>query len=283
MLNKIERISKEIVDKKGRSLNSIEYSLYLTIELKDLCNLYFDYIIVTEIRNKIVKHILERVERQEQEIPKEFFEKLLFEFSKSNGRKRISLGTTIKNLNEHLNNKQRVEFVEQQLFSESVLDRKRAYSSINESCINDVEEKLWEVWGIYTDNNCIALLAEIGSISLLSHNFLAIWHADGIKFYVKNNILKRVSAQSFNTVKFLKDESPISYLSACVAANKSIDDAFALSVAKGASKINELGYVIWCLGKLGKETILYKILDELNSIEEALPIEMWEPEFYGLD
>ena len=282
MLNKIEKITQELADKKGRSIDRFEYSLYLTIELNDLCYLYFNYITETEIRNKIVKHIVDRVERKNKKIPKEFINKLLAEFSNSAGRKRISLGTTIKNLNKYLDNKQRIEFVEKQILSEHVLDRKRSYSSIDSSCFYEVEIKLWESWELFTDNNCIALLAEFGCIDFLIQKFSKIWQADNVKFYVKNNVLKKVSVKNIETVNFLKEEAPISFLSACVAANKEVDEIFLMSVVKGVKKINELGYVIWCLGKLGKDTLLYDLLSELDSIEEKLPIETWEPEFYGL-
>ncbi|WP_064791877.1 hypothetical protein [Shewanella woodyi] len=145
-----------------------------------------------------------------------------------------------------------------------------------------MENKLWEAWELFKDNNCIALLAKLGSVKFLTQKFLKIWHAENIKFYVKNNVLKKVSAKNFDAVKFLKGEAPISYLSACVAANKQVEDDFLISVVKSAKKINELGCVVWCLGKLGKDTLLYNLLNELDFIEEKLPIEIWEPEFYGL-
>lgn len=229
MPNKIEKISKQINNSKGRSVDSIEYALYLTIGLKELCGLYFNYITETDIRNKLVKHILERVERQGQIMPREFLEKLLIQFSSSEGRERISLGTTIKSLSKYLSRNQRIKFVMEQLLSEKVSDRKRAYSLVDDSCVHQIEEKIWESWEQYSDNNCVALLAEKGSVNLLSEKFLIIWKSDDIKFYIKNNALKRVAVESFDEVIFLKDEAPISYLSACVAAKKPVDDAFGKS------------------------------------------------------
>ncbi|MCI5138552.1 MAG: hypothetical protein D3922_09100 [Candidatus Electrothrix sp. AR1] len=190
------------------------------------------------------------------------------------------LGTTIKQFNKYLSNKQRIKLVEQQLLSEKVLDRKRAYFLIDESFVCQIEEKLWEAWELYSDNNCIAILAIMGNMQLLIQNFYDIWHNDNVIFYIKNNLLKKVAILDFNTVKFLKEEAPVSYLSACVAANKSVDDVFVLSVVENSSKINEFSYIIWLLGKLGKESILYNLLNELESIEKKFPIETWEPEFY---
>ncbi|KFZ32125.1 hypothetical protein IDSA_05525 [Pseudidiomarina salinarum] len=281
MTKDVEIIFEKLQKKeKARSFDSIEYALFLTFDINDLCAQYFSYLNKTEIRNNFIKHILERIERRGERLPENFIEKLLREFYIAEGRRRISLGTSIKIFGSGLNKAQRLKFIKYQLLSPAVLDRKRAFSLIDAAAIKDVESMLWEAWKKYSDSHCLEVLSKYGSLSFLSNHFLQIWNAPNIKFRVKNDVLKRVAVDDFSKVEFLKKDAPVSFLSASIAANRSVDDEFALSVVHSVNKINELGYFFWCLGKLGKKELLLKLLDNIDSIENQIPIETWEPEFY---
>lgn len=267
---------------KGRSLDRFEYAVYLTIDLTILCQLYFSYLIDTDVRNKVVRHIQLRADSDNTTIPIWFLDKLLKEFSRSEGRKRISIGTTIKALASYLDDIQIKAFITDQILSESVLDRKRAYVLTETYYDIDIEHLLRQSWNTYKDPGCMAVLVKQGSIENLVELFDVLWKSQNTKFYIRNNALKRVAKYDFEKVIFLKNDSPVSYLTACIAAKHDVDDNYLLTVAKDTTAINELGYVLWCIGKLGKANVLYKLLDELETIEENLPVEFWEPEFYGI-
>jgi len=283
MIKDVQIIFEKLQQKeKARSFDSIQYALFLTFDINELCEQYFSYLDKTQVRNKFIKHILERTERRGERLPENFIEKLLREFYLAEGRRRISLGTSIKTFSSELTKTQKLKFIKHQLLSSSVLDRKRAFSLIDAVVISDVESMLWEAWKNHSDNNCLEVLSKYGSLAFLSDHFLQIWNAPNIKFRFKNDVLKRVAVDDFSKVEFLKEDAPVSYLSASIATNRSVDDEFALSVVHGVNKINELGYVFWCLGKLGKKELLLELLDDIESIEKNIPFETWEPEFYRL-
>ncbi|MBB1477567.1 hypothetical protein [Shewanella sp. SG41-3] len=282
MEDSIENFYKKLDGCSARSLSRIEYAFYLAISLEGLCKNFFEYLPNTDIRNKLLRHIKNRGQSGDSNIPSWFLERLLSEFSSSEGRRRISLGTAIKELCHYFSSDNLREFFRWQIFSEGISDRKRAYH-IAEMCYCDnVEDLLVKAWKEFGDEGSVSILVKVGSTGKVVDLFKEIWNSNSIKFYIKNQALKRVACFDFSRVSFMEEESPVSYLSACVAARKDISDDFIIDVARSATSINDLGYVVWCTGKLAKRNVLDRLVDEIEAIESKLPVEYWEPEFYGI-
>lgn len=278
----IEDFYKKLEGCSARSLDRIEYAFYLAMDLEDLCRNFFRYLRNTDIRNKLLRHIKNRAQSGSGHIPSWFLEKLLSEFPSSEGRRRISVGTAIKELCDYYSPSYLRDFFRWQIFSESILDRKRAYH-ISEICYDDdVEGLLVKAWKDFGDEGSVSVLVKIGSPGKVVELFEEIWNSESIKFYIKNQALKKVACFDFSRVSFIKEDSPVSFLSASIAAGRNVADEFVLSVARSADSINELGYILWCAGNLSKIDVIFKIINEIEAIEEKLPLEVWEPEFYGL-
>lgn len=273
---------KKIDGCSARSLARIEYAFYLTMDLEDLCTYFFIYLANTDIRNKLLRHIKNKAQSGSGAIPYWFLEKLLSEFPSSVGRRRISVGTVIKELGYYYTPDDLRDFFRSQICSESILDRKRAYH-ISELCYNDdIENLLIKAWKKFGDEGSVSVLVKIGSTQKIVDVFKEIWKSENVKFYIKNQALKKVACFDFSRVRYLKEESPVSFLSASIAAGLNVEDDFILSTARSTNSINELGYILWCAGKLAKRDVIFKLVSEIESMEEKLPLEFWEPEFYGL-
>lgn len=282
MEDSIENLYKKLDGCSARSLDRIEYAFYLAMSLEDLCNSFLEYLPNTDIRNKLLRHIKNRVQSGDGNIPSWFLEKLLSEFSSAVGRRRISLGTAIKELCNYYTLANLRIFFRWQVLSKGISDRKRAYH-ISEICYNeDIEDLLVKAWKDFGDEGSVSVLVKVGSIGKIVNLFKEIWASDNIKFYIKNQALKRVARFDFSQVGFIKNDNPVSFLSASIAAGRDVTDDFVLTTARSANSINELGYILWCAGKLSKKDVIFKLINEIEAIEGKLPLEFWEPEFYGL-
>lgn len=276
MNDPIDKITKAASSIACRSRDQFIYALYLATSMEDLCSCYFKYLNETGTRNEIVRHIKIKKDKKGEVIPNAFIGQLLNEFKTSDKNRRIWLGTTLKELQEDLTSDQLKEFIECQVLSERVLDRKRAYVVATHKYDKEIDELLWKSWHKYNDNNCMGVLVNNTDVRKLAENFESIWNSENLKFYIKNNVLKRVAKCDFKKVSFLEKEKPVSYLSACVASEKQITDEAAISIVKSSDSIGSIGYCLWCLGMLGKHKALYQILGDINKIEENLPTEFWE-------
>jgi len=280
MNDPIAQIINLLEEVNCRSKDSLVYSLWLTISMDELCKYYFHYILNTSVKNNICKHIAKRKENGE-DIPTRFISKLLKEFHLSQKKKRVTLGTTIKDFKSSLTKKQLIEFFTAQILSEKILDRKRAYAVSIDIYSEEVDFQLWESWGKYYDNNCMEVLSNNTKSEKLASCFSEIWNNENIEYYIRNNVLKRVALIDFEKISFLKNSAPIAYLSACVATNKYISDDFAISVLDSVDKISTLSYVLWCLGKLGKRNLLIDLCGNIQDIENNISLKTGEPEFYA--
>lgn len=280
MANSVEEIEQVLVKFKLRTQSEFEYALYLTLDLSNICELFFDYTLNTAVRDKLIRQIKARTERNGEELPNVFIEKLLFEFNRSDKKYRRSLGKVINDFRGVLTKDQAALLIKNQVGSNKISDRKRAYEMCEIFYSNDIDEKLWVAWNAHSDENCLNILTKFTSAEKLANNFFEIWNSD-CKFRIRNAALKRVAQFDFGEILFLKETEPVSYLTACVAAKKDVDEKFIWDVIDGVNKINSFGYVLWCLGMLGKRELLTKVLEESERIESKLKIETWEPAFYG--
>lgn len=273
MVSLISRITASLATTNCRSREGFEYSLYLSLSMQELCISYFVHLSNTEIRNRLVKHIITKRDRRGERVPARFIGRLLSQFESSDKRERVSLGTTLRDLRDSLGRKQLSRFFVVQILSEHALDRKRAYSIAPKIYDQRIDQLLWDSWHLYQDDGCMSVLVDNSASMSLATAFVDIWRSQDLRFATKNNALKRVAKHDFTAVEFLKTEAPISYLSACVAAGKQISDEEAISIARTADKLNSFKYILWCLGMLGNREALYKLLTEATEMESQMPIE----------
>ena len=263
----VSEIGAALATENSRARDSFQYALYLSLSMEELCDAYFVHLSNTVLRNNIIKHILTRRDRRSERVPLRFTRTLLARFESSTKRTRVSLGTTLRDLGDSLERKQLHHFFALQVLSEQVLDRKRAYAVATKIYDQSVDQLLWDSWHSYRDDNCMGVLAGNTAGASLAIEFNNIWHSPDLRFSIKNNVLKRVANHDFALVAFLKDDAPISYLSACVAGGKQIPDDEATSIAKTADNLGSFQYALWCLGMLGKREALYTLLTEAPAFE----------------
>ena len=212
MSNSIKKILKALTNLDCRTQSEIEYALWLTVGIGELSESLFEYIGDTRIRDNIIKHINKRVQNGEK-LPSEFIRVLLSEFNNSEKRRRISLGKTIMEFLPLLTESDKKEFLNCQIMSEKVSDRKRAYKVAGCIYNEDIELKLWRVWNKYRDSNCMDVLARNATPEKFVPYFEDIWGNEELKYGIRNSVLKKVASIQFSKVVFLKSENPIAYLS----------------------------------------------------------------------
>lgn len=276
MATPVSEIHAALTSESSRARESFKYALYLTCSMRELCDAFFVHLSNTELRNEIVKHILARRDRRSERVPRDFIQSVLGQFARSSKRERVSLGTTLKELIDSLTQRQLRRFFSLQVLSEHVLDRKRAYLVSARIYDQEVDDLLWRSWQEYQDDGCLAALARNSSGTRLAQAFAGIWQSRDLRFSTKNSVLKRVAKHDFGAVAFLRNDAPIPYLSACVAAGRDISDEEAQTIAKTARSLRAFQYALWCLGMLGKRKALYDLLAEAPEVESGMPIEFWE-------
>lgn len=280
MSKQASRIDELIKASSCRSKDGFEYALLSTLTMNELCEAFSEEIRNTELRNKVVRHIIRRRDKLGEPVPEAFLSALMTQFASSEKRKRITLGTTIRDLKDCLTDTQKMEFFRLQVLSERVSDRKRAFEVAGEIYSDRVDTLLWEAWNKYSDENCIGVLALHSSASFLEAAFEEVWRSAALHRSTKNSVLKRVAKHNFDTVKFLERESPISYLTACVAAGVAPADTQVIDIACSAESIGSFRYAVWCIGALGMRDALFELLVKASEVESRIPVEFWEPEFY---
>ncbi|HCH3991755.1 TPA: hypothetical protein NKV63_001716 [Vibrio parahaemolyticus] len=275
-MDKIEEIRRIANELELRTLDSFEYALYSTLTVDELCDLYFTYAGNAEIKNTLLKHIKSHIRHQNEKIPTKFKQKIISDFVNSSGRLRIAHGTTIKDFQQYFSVKQLTKFYYEQVSSEMISDRKRAFCVVERIFNEQVSDSLWNTWNCFKDPSAIDTWVKNAQASKIVHAFKHIWTNENVSLSTKNMALKIVAKTNFDSLSYLKETSPVSYLSACVSANKEVNDSYCSEVIGKVSNINQLGYVLWCLGMLGKYDFLKSEVNKISAIEQNLDKEWWE-------
>ena len=269
-MNLIEEIESALNNNNCTSVERYRYALYSTLTTDELSQLCFEYINDSNIRNRIIKHFLAKIRHTDEVINESFKNQLLHQFIVSTGKTRVSIGAIIRELKTIFSKEQLSLFFYEQIKSNKVSDRKRAYSVASDIYDKDIEENLWQSWRSYHDKSCIRVLIEEISLEQLSSKFESLWNDKEIDQHIKNYILKKVASYNFQTVSFLKENHPIAYLGACLTAKQKVSDEYCLRAIHSAQDFDSFGYILWCIGTLGRRNILVSIKDELKDIESRL-------------
>jgi hypothetical protein len=128
----------------------------------------------------------------------------------------------------------------------------------------DIEKKMWDCFLTDLDDRCLRILIERSEIDKFAKIFKDIWRNPHIQFGRKVELLRRLASRHSRSLSFLKKESPLSYLHAVVLARKTFTRKGALSLALASKDSRELGFSMWCLGKLG-------FWNELILLDKRLP------------
>lgn len=276
----IEDHIRHIRELNCKSSRSLAYALYLSIPSGDLLRYYIKYIDSSEIREKIAKQIFNRFTTGDEKVPASFKNLLLKEFEKASGVKRVLLGTMISNLSTHFSKLQLKRFFLQQISSTNRLDRNRAYRIAYSIFSQDIEPIIWKVWTQFQDRWAAELLIQKSTTKHLAEHFWEIWEIENLPMRSIHHAIKRVAKHDFQILEGLEPNNPISFLSACAAAHQQIGPEKACSLALRATTVSELGFAIWCIGKLGYSSALISLTSQLPEIESQLesdPYEEFEP------
>jgi hypothetical protein len=143
-------------------------------------------------------------------------------------------------------------------------DRGKAIAIAGQIWGEDIEKKMWDCFLTDLDDRCLRLLIERADIDKFAKSFKDIWRNPHIQFGRKVELLRRLASQHFRSLSFLKKVSPLSYLHAVVLARKTFPRKEALRLALASKDSRELGFSMWCLGKLG-------FWAELTLLDKRLP------------
>jgi hypothetical protein len=270
MKREFEIIRKIVEEEDYRLKDSLVYSLFLALSDRALFQFFFEALDDTIIKNHVLKHILRRAEARSLAGLDNFIKRALVAFKREAGRRRTSLGVCLTAFVSYMSPRDIEKLFFSQINSSKISNRKRAYSIAIHIWNQKIENCLWEAWDTYNDIDVIDVLSVKGSTEALTDRFDELWDFDGIPLSFKNRILSAVAQHSFQTVAKLKHSHPISYLSACVHARKIPSQSEALALVDQAKSLGELGYGIWCLGKLGMLPALLNVRTKLPRLEKAL-------------
>lgn len=248
------------------------YALTLTTPMEDLCELYFDQLSDPEVRTQVRNLIKKKIEHREDPIPPFYLEGLLNEFSASTGPIRKSVSESIITVQKYFPKEQLTEFFNEQVRSDIAADRKTAIAIAPSIYDGEVDKKLWQCWFDFEDKACAEVLFDNSPPEQLSLNFRSVWQSENLSRHTKLKFLKKVAKYNFERVRFLEQENPTSYLTACIAAGEDVSDEFCLETLRSVDKLDTLDYAIWCMGMLEKREFLLGIPNYLNQILDELLI-----------
>lgn len=270
MADVISTIEESLSLTKSRITDRYEYALYLSLDLSSLCHRLLQVLLKTHLRDLLLKHILIKL-TQRQKLDSRFVDELFSHVINSDKHLRRSSVTVLVGLIDYIHPSVSLNLFNVLIDSQSKLDRNRASQIAAILFDENIEQKLWESWHKYNDIPVLRVLASNSTLNSLKKRFSEIWHNEGIPFKFKNEALKKIAVSDFNSIEFLKDTYPVSYLTACVAADRDLQEEFIDDIVRKAKSLRELGYVIWCVGKLGKTELIMKFLNEAEQIERNIP------------
>lgn len=271
-MDAIDKIENVLDKLDSEIINSYSYALYSTIDINELCNLYFLYLDNVIVKNKILTHIKSHIKHQNQKLPVRFKVKLLKEFCTSIGKIRKTHGSTIFELSEFLSKKQLNSFFDEQILSNKISDRKRAYNIASKIYSQRITNFLWESWNKYHDELAINVWISYSSSKDVSNVIQLLCQSKYIKRYSLNKAIKIAANFNFESILFLKEKFPIHFLSACVVKNYELEDEYCKKILNDIEDIETFKYFLWCIGMLGKYEFLENSLHILNTIEKKLNI-----------
>ena len=133
----------------------------------------------------------------------------------------------------------------------------------------DVERKVWEYFLATFDYTSYKLLLERSDFENFASIFKDLWRHEHFPFPQKIELLRRLAVHRFRALGFLKKESPLSYLHAVVlAGKKTLKGTEVLEIALTSTNERELGFSLWCLGKLGYWNELLEMKKKLPGLEQ---------------
>lgn len=237
-------------DYYGDDFNMLDYALYLSIPLQDLCILYFDAEEECKVRNRIIQAIKSHCKYKNERLPISFRNKLLHSFSKSSGRKIITYGTALKNLVEYFKNEEVLYFFKMQITSPLSLDRKRAHNVAEFVNDDDATNLLWNSWKDFSCPNSLHLWMKKSTDKALSEHIEIIYKTGNYHGFSFLEIIKRTAKQDPAKLNFLKNGPALYYLRACIATNLDPGDEYLTEMISETDNL-DMSYLIWCLNRHG--------------------------------
>lgn len=130
------------------------------------------------------------------------------------------------------------------------------------------EQKLFLAWEKYQDAQVIAPLIENERISIDSHFEIieAILNDNKVEDWIKRKLFLLLAKNDFESIRFLEDLNPVTYLYIATKFKKTVDDKYVIETINNLSDSSLLGLVIWCVGKMGKRELLLKLSSDTDRI-----------------
>lgn len=267
MTNRSDVIKDMLNTQAYISTERVIYALFLCLTDEELGKLYIDSINVTTIRDLAKKHILKRVEGGNINPFIPFIEQLFSQLETAKGHRRTSIRVMLYDLLDYLPEHFATQFFDAMIDSPRKSDRNRAYATPKLIMSEERKRKLWQKWNEYREEECLLILIQFGEIDDLASVFRKIWETENISYKTKNELLRRMAKYRFDVIKSLKDTNPISYLYGAVIANQNLSNQQATELALRAETLQELGFALWCLGKLQKWDSILEINTQMPQLE----------------
>jgi hypothetical protein len=268
VLDYLNRCNNDDSEEAFGANNSLLRALMSCLTEKELITLYFEQYKSREFSEVIEKYIVQRVNSCYSSDYIHLLEGIYARMDKGNYREyarfRALLSKIISFFPKDVITSYFYRFIESQMIS----DRNKAYSISPLIWDEDIENTLWLKYRIYKDLNCLIKITEYGRPENMGMLLQELWSDDKVPFWTKTKILKRIAPINFTGIAFLKDVNPVSYLYASIIAEQDsrMTDEELISIVQGADSLNQLGFIIWCLGKLKKWDVLVKLQHEIDKI-----------------
>ncbi len=248
--------------------SSLTYALLLCLTDDELIDAYWDFVDRKHIQGRIESLILRRVADRGHgpfvRLLEELYEALeTADWNRYRGLRKF-LSMIIRSFPEPSIR----AFFDYFLDHGKYGDQAKAFGVAELVWSREIEDILWEKLDSEADDMCFRILLKKGDLNRFQGVFQDLWRSDSVPSYFKNTLLKHFAERNFESVAFLRSETPLSYLYAVILAGKKIPPREAQKIVAAASDEREYGFAIWCLGKLGMWNELLDLNARIPEIEK---------------
>jgi len=277
-------------------VNILKYFLS-SITAEEVIKLFWENESDPDIYSFLKKMINENVNNDL--INKNLIEPILHKIPEKNFRKEVKYRTILDLLMHTFSESTKLKIFLKFIGSERKSNREFAYkisSSIQNSKLEKILKDNWDKYkdesllsimherNILTNNDLIEIWKENNKIEaiilLLNKNALSIEkHSDVIKTiinskeiedWIKRKCYQIIASKDINNIEFLKTSEPVTYLYFMAVNNQILNDKYILNVLNSLDNFDLLNLILWCVSKMGKSDLLYKIFEKSDVIENRI-------------
>ncbi|MDP8227261.1 MAG: hypothetical protein P9L89_06450 [Candidatus Celaenobacter polaris] len=230
---------------------------------------------------------------------KTLIEPILLKLPEKNYRKEVKYRTILDLMMHTFSESTKLKIFFKFIGSERKSNREFAYKVSSSIQNSTIEKILKDNWNKYKDESLLAILYEKNILT--NDDLIEIWEKDNnietiillinnnalsiekhlevintiikseeIEDWIKRKCYQIIASKDINNIKFLKETEPVTFLYLMAVHNQIVDDKYIFNILNSLDNPDLLNLVFWCVSKMGKSNLLYKIFEKIDFIENRI-------------